>query len=322
MWVYDSVTSPCIDRGDPAGYWTAELWPHGKRVNLGAYGGTPQASLSLSLVGNPADLNFDNNVNLKDYYLWSSRWLTQQNLLHEDFNRNGIVDAPDACIFAENWLWATSSLIAYWNLDETAGDIAHDQAGSSVHGTLRGDAAWTADHINNALALDGSGDWVDLGASNILKTQLPISMAAWIKLSEVGNYQILINVDKKDVDSSHRFYGFDLLILNTGQLAASFGDGQPDSSIRYQIGNTILQPCTWYHVAAVLQDTDNISLYVNGQYDGGTPGGAGGPLVYADGSSQLGSRNGNSFFLHGDIDDVRIYNTALTEDDIQALADN
>ena len=105
MWVYDSVNSPCIDMGDPAEDWTSELWPHGKRKNLGAYGGTPQASMSLSPEGNPADLNFDDKVNLTDYYLWSVRWLTQQHFLHEDFNRNGIVDVPDACIFAENWLW-------------------------------------------------------------------------------------------------------------------------------------------------------------------------------------------------------------------------
>ena len=47
-WVQDAVTSPCIDTGDPDSDWTAELWPHGKRMNMGAYGGTPQASMSLS----------------------------------------------------------------------------------------------------------------------------------------------------------------------------------------------------------------------------------------------------------------------------------
>lgn len=38
-WVKDNVTSPCIDAGDPNSDWTAELWPHGKRINMGAYGG-------------------------------------------------------------------------------------------------------------------------------------------------------------------------------------------------------------------------------------------------------------------------------------------
>ncbi|GAF67932.1 unnamed protein product, partial [marine sediment metagenome] len=56
-WVYDDVNSPCIDAGDPNSHWTAELWPHGKRINMGAFGGTPQASMSLSDAGNIADLN-------------------------------------------------------------------------------------------------------------------------------------------------------------------------------------------------------------------------------------------------------------------------
>jgi hypothetical protein len=68
-WIYDSNTSPCIDAGDPNSDWTAELWPHGKRINIGAYGGTPEASMSDSNVGNIADLNNDDGVNFVDYAL-------------------------------------------------------------------------------------------------------------------------------------------------------------------------------------------------------------------------------------------------------------
>jgi L-ascorbate metabolism protein UlaG (beta-lactamase superfamily) len=50
-WVLDEETSPCIDAGDPNSDWTAELWPHGERINMGAYGGTSQASMSLSDAG-------------------------------------------------------------------------------------------------------------------------------------------------------------------------------------------------------------------------------------------------------------------------------
>ncbi|MHC4682371.1 MAG: right-handed parallel beta-helix repeat-containing protein [Planctomycetota bacterium] len=47
-WVQDVLTSPCIDAGNPDSDWTAESWPNGGRINMGAYGGTPQASMSLS----------------------------------------------------------------------------------------------------------------------------------------------------------------------------------------------------------------------------------------------------------------------------------
>ncbi|MFB0552970.1 MAG: right-handed parallel beta-helix repeat-containing protein [Phycisphaerae bacterium] len=46
-WVQDDVTSPCIDAGNPDSDWTAELLPNGERINMGAYGGTPKASMSL-----------------------------------------------------------------------------------------------------------------------------------------------------------------------------------------------------------------------------------------------------------------------------------
>jgi PKD repeat protein len=45
-WVKDEVTSLCIDAGEPNSDWSGELWPHGGRVNMGAYGGTREASLS------------------------------------------------------------------------------------------------------------------------------------------------------------------------------------------------------------------------------------------------------------------------------------
>lgn len=45
-WVTDAVTSPAIDAGDPDEYPRAERTPNGGRINMGAYGGTPYASLS------------------------------------------------------------------------------------------------------------------------------------------------------------------------------------------------------------------------------------------------------------------------------------
>ena len=104
-WVIDANTSKCIDAGNPGSNWTEELWPHGKRINIGAFGGTPQASMSLSDEGNIADLNNDNLVDYKDLMLLSDDWLYQQILLSEDLDRNGVVDLVDCAILADNWLW-------------------------------------------------------------------------------------------------------------------------------------------------------------------------------------------------------------------------
>jgi hypothetical protein len=106
-WATDDVTSPCIDAGDASDIgWQSELWPHGGRVNMGAYGGTPQASLSLNTVGNPADLNHDDAVDLIDWSLWADDWMDERVLLDSDFDGSNIVDSNDLGIFLDNWLWA------------------------------------------------------------------------------------------------------------------------------------------------------------------------------------------------------------------------
>ncbi|MCG8700945.1 MAG: right-handed parallel beta-helix repeat-containing protein, partial [Bacteroidales bacterium] len=47
IWLPDTVTSPCIDAGDPNAFFNLEPIPHGHRINMGAYGGTAEASLSM-----------------------------------------------------------------------------------------------------------------------------------------------------------------------------------------------------------------------------------------------------------------------------------
>lgn len=102
-WDRDRVTSPCIDAGDPNSDWTAELWPHGRKINLGAFGGTPQASMSLSKIGSPADLNNDETVDTRDLQLLTDQWLRISALFSEDINRDGVVNLPDFALLMDDW---------------------------------------------------------------------------------------------------------------------------------------------------------------------------------------------------------------------------
>jgi hypothetical protein len=104
QWTTDKVTSLCIDAGDPSSDWTGELWPHGKRINMGAYGGTPQASMSLSDAGNIADLNNDDWVDYNDLKLFTDKWLYEVFLLSEDLDRDGRTNFEDFAIMAFHWL--------------------------------------------------------------------------------------------------------------------------------------------------------------------------------------------------------------------------
>jgi hypothetical protein len=81
-WVKDDVTSPCIDAGDPASPIGLEPFPNGGIINMGAYGGTAEASKSY--FGEPicetivaGDINGDCTVNLKDFALFAFHWLEE-----------------------------------------------------------------------------------------------------------------------------------------------------------------------------------------------------------------------------------------------------
>ena len=105
-WVEDGTTSPCIDAGDPASNWTAELWPHGKRTNMGAFGGTAEASMSIdSEKGNAADVDCDGSVGLLDFGRLAGMWMIEEVLLAEDLDHNGVVDFSDLLRMGQEWMW-------------------------------------------------------------------------------------------------------------------------------------------------------------------------------------------------------------------------
>ncbi len=79
IWVKDWITSPCIDTGDPYGPIGSEPFPNGGVVNMGAYGGTAEASKSW--FGKPVcevimagDINGDCTVDLADFAILCRNW--------------------------------------------------------------------------------------------------------------------------------------------------------------------------------------------------------------------------------------------------------
>jgi len=79
-WVQDNVTSPCIDGGNPMSAIRNERFPNGGRINMGAYGGTMEASKSY--FGSPVcetviagDINGDCKVDFIDFAIMAAHWL-------------------------------------------------------------------------------------------------------------------------------------------------------------------------------------------------------------------------------------------------------
>jgi hypothetical protein len=82
-WVNDDVTSPCIDAGDPASPVGLEPFPNGGRVNMGAYGGTVEASRSYfaeppceTIIA--GDINGDCRIDWVDFAIMVLHWLEER----------------------------------------------------------------------------------------------------------------------------------------------------------------------------------------------------------------------------------------------------
>ncbi len=73
VWVLDDVTSPCIDAGSLAVNPVNEPNPNGGRVNMGAYGQTPYASMSDRAIA--GDINRDGGIDMLDFAIMANNWM-------------------------------------------------------------------------------------------------------------------------------------------------------------------------------------------------------------------------------------------------------
>lgn len=116
-WTYDDVTSRCIDAGNPGSPLDNELltipddpnhdWGVNLRLNMGAYGGTAEASMppyDWVLLG---DLTNDGTVGYEDLAGQIEDWLTTANQKPGDLNRDGIINITDFALLADGWLQMT-----------------------------------------------------------------------------------------------------------------------------------------------------------------------------------------------------------------------
>jgi hypothetical protein len=299
-WVRDSITSPCIDAGDPNSDWTAELWPHGKRINIGAYGGTAEASMSLSALGNIANLDNDPEeiVDIFDIAIFASQWCLRDMPLSADIDRNGRVDFLDfAALFhvftvASNW----------WKFDEGTGTIAHDFAGTN-NGTIYG-ATWTTGKIAGALSFNGTSNYVGCGsgASNYDN----ITVSAWMKTSANG-----VLVSNRYNSGS---YGTWYTLSSTG---IEIGDNS-QGGYRSVTFNASTLNGLWHHIVYTKDGTSH-AIYVDGSLDRSFTSNAdiswSQPLYIG----KRWNRTSNIGWFNGIIDDVRIYNRALSAGEVAQL---
>jgi hypothetical protein len=201
------------------------------------------------------------------------------------------------------------NLVGWWKFDEGSGLLALDSSGHYNNGTLRGGPQWVVGHDDDALEFDGIDDYVEVPHDASLTMDTEVTVMAWIYAerynSAGGDWQAILA--KSNAPRSYSFYTY-----TNGTLHFSVGA----SGAYIGSNSTGLVPLNeWAHVCAMVVDGHH-QYYINGE-DAGT-GGAGTILPGAADTDTvrigLSHEGGNNFL--GMIDDVRIYNKALTQDEV------
>ena len=204
---------------------------------------------------------------------------------------------------------AERKLVAWWKLDEGSGTTTADSSGSENHGTLHGPVEWTDGHDGKALKFTGPYNYVLVEDSPELNPTYAITIVAWINPNWTGNNRIL----QKSIEGSDNQY----------RLLKEYGDNMVFHLPGVANDRLEFPGCPpageWTHLAAVY-DGSKMIVYYNGEVAGEQD--ASGEMATSNGPLFIGTKHseapaGDEF--NGILDDVRIYNYALSEADIAAL---
>ena len=263
------------------------------------------------------DLNGDGKVDFKDFRKLAQYW--GQNEPSCDIaplpNGDGIVDIKDLNLFAE-YLLKEFQPVAHWDMDETEGTTAHDSIGSN-NGTIYGNPVWqpTGGMVGGALQFDGTDDYVSTGFI-LDPAKGSFSAFAWIKGGAPG--QVIISQTDITVGRNTQ--------PGSAWLWADSSYGRLITRLMHPpfdplVSESVITDGQWHHIGLVY-DFDGLKrgLYVDGAEVAKDTNPVGG--VYSGGGLYFGSGKtleAGSFFS-GLIDDVRIYDEVLSEEEVAELA--
>lgn len=195
---------------------------------------------------------------------------------------------------------ADGGLLAHWNFDDGKGDVAVDATGNGHDARLHG-ATFVKQGKGFAVSLDGVDDYVDCTPEKKLDITKSVAMSAWIKPTRKAKGEASL--------IGEGMGSFTLTYYNTELCFFYIGEG----------GNNLKEHLVlnqWQHVAASFDGT-HMKLWINGQLVGNR-----------ESTKKQFSTNGNVMIgtkgrpdlprFKGLVDDVRIYNRALSDDELVA----
>ncbi len=208
-----------------------------------------------------------------------------------------------------------SGLTAYYKLDDGSGTSATDSSTNGNTGTLTNGPTWTTGQVGSAVDFDGTNDYISAADIDALDSTSNVTVSAWVNADNwTGQSASLIsNLVKKD--------GNYILRKSTDGITAGikFFWWNGSGNIRYASVTTLPSTGAWHHIVGVAANNDVVGVYIDGALASGTV------STYLPGTRvltnilEIGSAAGGTESLDGRLDEVRIYNRALSADEIGQL---
>jgi hypothetical protein len=205
-------------------------------------------------------------------------------------------------------------IIGIWFLDDDKGGVAKDSSGNGHDGELIGDIKVVNAKFNKGFEFDGVlGNYVSVAHDKSLNLA-SFTITYWCNMDVSGAWQIPVLKVDNAAGGSHRNVDFQTPPVG-GEVSVYFSQGA--NQWRGAIGKTVVSDERWHHVAGSY-DLDSLRLYVDGVLEG--EGDHDGEPDFMDDPLMLGS--GEIWPFLGIIDDVGIFNKALSADEIVSIMDN
>jgi len=204
------------------------------------------------------------------------------------------------------------ALVAVWLFDENQGLEAEDASGNGHDGDIKG-AKWVQGKIGTGLEFNGDGNIVEIPHdADFDLTEYTIS--AWIKTEPTGLWQTVIG--KEPAAGNPRNYGI-FVAGNTKLLGVNYTTA---GAWKTAFSKTVAADNKWHHVAATF-DGEFLRAYFDGVMEGETRTEI--PPDHNTEPVRIGRwGNPRGDFWSGVLDEVAMFNQALTEDEIQDITMN
>ena len=200
---------------------------------------------------------------------------------------------------------ATAGLVGAWSFDEASGSQVVDQSGSSNDGTLSNVTRTSSGKFGGALSFDGAGSIVNVPSAPSLVLATGMTLEAWVRPTSTpsGWRDVVV----KGNDDYYLMAGSDRGVPAGG---GTIGNG----GTKEVYGAATLAVNVWTHMAATY-DGSALRFYVNGKLAGSRP--ERGAIESTSGPLQFGGDSVFGRYFGGEIDEVRVYDRALSESEIQ-----